>query len=138
MQQAYQRLACCLHYILGQINPDEEAYAIATPQERTSFREKVRQGAYSVAPAASVLWDVLQEAWTLKAATPLFSEIAEKTRLALKGLEVKQEEELAACLSEDHYRSLEERCRKWMTAQERDSRWMGLEKYEAACEQVGY
>lgn len=28
MQQASQRLACCLHYILSEINPDEESYAI--------------------------------------------------------------------------------------------------------------
>lgn len=74
----------------------------------------------------------------LKAATQTFSEIAKKTRLAFENLEVEQEEDLAARLPEDHYRSLEERCQEWIRAQERDSLWMGLQEYEAACEQVGY
>jgi hypothetical protein len=43
-QQAHQRLACCLHYILSGIHPDQEAFAITTPQERTSFREKICRG----------------------------------------------------------------------------------------------
>jgi hypothetical protein len=138
MQQAHQRLACCLHYILSGIDPDQEAFAITTPQERTSFREKIRRGAYPIAQAASTLQDVLQEAWRLKAATQTFSEIAKKTRLAFENLEVEQEEDLAARLPEDHYRSLEERCQEWIRAQERDSLWMGLQEHEAACEQVGY
>jgi hypothetical protein len=74
----------------------------------------------------------------LKAATKSFSEIAEKTRLAFENVEVEQEEDLAAHLPEDYYRSLEERCREWTRAQERDSRWVGLHEYEAACEQRGY
>jgi hypothetical protein len=74
----------------------------------------------------------------LKAATKPFSEIVKKSRLAFENVEVEQEEDLAARLPEDHYQSLEERCREWMRAQERDSQWMGLQEYEVACEQRGY
>ena len=133
----YVAYACCLHYILSGIDPDQEAYAITTPQERTSFREKTRRGAYPIAPAASVLQGVLQEAWMLKSAAQPFSEVADKIRFAFEGLEVEQEADLPARLPEDHYRSLEERCQEWMRAQEQDSQWMGLQEYEAACEQVG-
>jgi hypothetical protein len=74
----------------------------------------------------------------LKAATQPFSEIEKKTRLAFGNLEVEQGEDLTTRLPEDHYRSFEERYREWIRVQERDSRWMGLQEYEAACEQVGY
>jgi hypothetical protein len=116
METAYQRLACCLHYILSGIDPDQEARAVFRSPNCKSFREKVRRGAYPIAPAASILQDVLQEAWMLKAATKPFSEIVKKTRLAFENVEVEQEEDLAARLPENHYRSLEEKCREWMRA----------------------
>jgi hypothetical protein len=138
METAHQRLACCLHYILSGIDPDQEARAVFRTPNCKSFREKVRRGAYPIAPAASILQDILQEAWMLRAATKTFPEIAKKTRLAFENVEVEQEEDIAARLPEDHYRSLEARCREWVKTQERDSRWMGLQEYEAACQQRGF
>lgn len=138
MQRAHQRLACCLHYILSGVDPDQEARALLRSPNGTSFREKVRRGAYPIAPAAYVLQDVLHEAWMLKAAEKPFSHIADKVRVAFEGLEVEQEDDLPARLPEDHYQSLEERCREWMKVQEQDPQWMELEEYKAACEQAGY
>jgi len=42
----------------------------------------------------------------LKTATKPFSKIVKKTRLAFENAEVEQEEDLAARLPENHYRSL--------------------------------
>lgn len=138
MQRAHQRLACCLHYILSDIDPDQEASTITTLQECTNFRKKVRQGTYPIAPAASCLRDVLQDAWMLKTCSKPFSKIVEETRLAFEGLKVEQAQELAAPLHEDHYRSLEHRCREWIKAQTWNSQWMSLQEYEEACKHVGH
>lgn len=139
MGRAHQRLASCLHYILSGVDPDEQAremsHAYHSEKERRQWRERVRRGEYPVAVGAEPIADILQDAWILKTQengeARSFAEVERKVRGALSVLEV--EDEIASQPSDgNEYEPLEERCRAWLVAQEREPRWMAVAEYEDA------
>lgn len=134
VQRAHQRLACCLHYVLSGVNPDADP----SPASWDDRKIIVNREEHTTAPEAAVVADILQRAWNLKTGMDTLAMVAEKTRRALDAVHV-EEEEIRPPLAEEHYRSLQPKCREWLAAQEPDTRWMGsVEDYEAACEAAGY
>jgi len=134
LQQAHQRLACCLHYVLSGIDPDADPLPASWRDPRVMVNVEVHLPAPEAAPIA----DILQRAWELKTGTDTLATVAEKVSRALDAVGV-EKEEVEPPLAEEYYRSLQPKCRRWLAAQELDPRWIrSLEDYEAACEAAGF
>ncbi|KAK3901610.1 putative kinase [Staphylotrichum tortipilum] len=138
MEGAHQRLACCLYYLLSGADVDSEIRSLTSVEEIRAFREKVRGGNYQLDQEAAAVSEVIQAAWMKRAGTVSFAQTAEDVRAALESLGIEVESELPPALSQGHYQALEARCREWADAQVLDPDWMGLDEFEAACEQAGF
>ena len=105
--------------------------------ERIQWREKVRRGEYAVSPGAEPIADILQDAWALRNnwsdGALSFAEVERKVRDALGPIE--DDEGLQQVNSVD-FEALEEKCRVWLEAQEREPRWMGFQEYEEAAREA--
>ncbi|KAG6358562.1 hypothetical protein INS49_012079 [Diaporthe citri] len=136
---AHQRLASCLHYILTGVDPDEQAQQLGDARysqtERIQWREKVRRGEYAIAPGAEPIAGILQDAWTLRTTTgdkaTSFSEVEQMIRGALGPVDIEYGGGLQPVNNVD-VELIEERCRAWLGAQERETKWMGWREYEEA------
>lgn len=137
--RAHQRLASCLHYILTGVDPDEQAQQMGdgrySQTERIQWREKVRRGEYAIAPGAEPIADILQDAWTLRTTASnevmSFSDVERKVRDALGPVDIEDDGGLNP-VNDIDLELIEERCRAWLGAQEREPKWMGSREYEEA------
>ncbi|KAI7774434.1 hypothetical protein LA080_008773 [Diaporthe eres] len=141
--RAHQRLASCLHYILTGVDPDEQAQQMGdgcySQTERIQWREKVRRGEYAIAPGAEPIADILQDAWTLRTAASdavmSFSEVERKVRVALGPVDIEDDGGHEPANDID-LKLIEESCREWLWAQEREPKWMGSREYGEAVREV--